>query len=100
MRSDRTVVESEDAPEAVGPYSQAVLAEGLLFCSGQIPLDPASGEIAGKTPSEQTTRCLENLAAGFAAAGAAPQRAPKRSTHTTEPAAVAATHQVYGHIFA
>jgi 2-iminobutanoate/2-iminopropanoate deaminase len=57
------------APAAVGPYSHAVKTGGLLFCSGQIPLDPDSGELVGDEPGEQTKRCLENLQAVCAAAG-------------------------------
>jgi len=61
MRYDREPINAPRAPDAVGPYSHAVKAGGLLFCSGQIPLDPASGEIVGDTPAEQTRRCLQNL---------------------------------------
>ena len=100
MSSDRTVVESEDAPEAVGPYSQAVLGGGLLFCSGQIPLDPASGEIAGKTPAEQTARCLENLAAVCAAAGTSLDRALRLTIYTTDLDAFAAINESYADFFA
>ena len=57
-------------PAAVGPYSHAVVAGGLLFCSGQIPLDPATGELVGDTAPEQARRCLENLRAVCEAAGA------------------------------
>ena len=100
MTKDRTIVASEDAPEAVGPYSQAVRAGGLLFCSGQIPLDPASGEIRGKTPAEQTTRCLQNLAAVCAAAGTTLDRALRLTIYTTDLDAFAAINESYADFFA
>ena len=53
MSDERKTIDAENAPAAVGPYSHAVEANGLLFCSGQIPLDPATGEIVGDTPAEQ-----------------------------------------------
>lgn len=60
---------SEDAPKAVGPYSQAILAGELVFCSGQIPLDPATGQLLEGDIAAQTGRVLDNLAAVLAAAG-------------------------------
>ncbi|MEK7284664.1 MAG: RidA family protein [Chloroflexota bacterium] len=60
---------SGDAPKAVGPYSQAILAGELVFCSGQIPLDPATGQLVEGDIAAQTGRVLDNLAAVLAAAG-------------------------------
>ncbi|MBI2323473.1 MAG: RidA family protein [Chloroflexi bacterium] len=60
---------SEDAPKAVGPYSQAIVAGELIFCSGQIPLDPATGKIVEGDIAVQTGRVLDNLAAVLSAAG-------------------------------
>lgn len=65
----KTVVATTNAPEAIGPYSQAVSVPGLVFCSGQIPLDPSSGELVGGSIADQTRRCLENLGAVLEAAG-------------------------------
>jgi 2-iminobutanoate/2-iminopropanoate deaminase len=66
---DRAQIQTDAAPAAIGPYSQAVRAGDLLFCSGQIPLDPQSGElVVGDTP-DQARRCLRNLEAVCAAAG-------------------------------
>lgn len=65
----KTVVSTNDAPEAVGPYSQGVSANGLVFCSGQIPLDPRTGELIGGSIGDQTRRCMESLAAVLDAAG-------------------------------
>ncbi len=70
MAPDRRTVTASAAPEAVGPYSHAVACGGLLFCSGQVPLDPASGSLVDGGTGEQATRCLQNLAAVCEAAGA------------------------------
>ncbi|MDQ3951796.1 MAG: RidA family protein, partial [Actinomycetota bacterium] len=59
-----------EAPAAVGAYSQAVVSNGFVFCSGQVPLDPQTGELIGGSIADQTRRCLENLSAVLRAAGA------------------------------
>ena len=59
----KKVVSTNDAPAAVGPYSQAIRSGSILFCAGQIPLDPKSGQIVSDDVSEQTKRVLENLSA-------------------------------------
>ena len=70
MGTERRIVQTGTAPAAVGPYSQAVVTDApLLFCSGQIPLDPSSGELVEGGAPEQTTRCLENLEAVCREAG-------------------------------
>jgi 2-iminobutanoate/2-iminopropanoate deaminase len=70
MSDQRRIIQTDRAPAAVGPYSQAVVVDApLLFCSGQIPLDPASGELIEGGAGAQTTRCLENLEAVCAQAG-------------------------------
>lgn len=62
MPDERRIIQTDQAPAAVGPYSQAVVVEApLLFCSGQIPLDPATGELVEGGAGDQTTRCLQNL---------------------------------------
>lgn len=66
---DIRAAHSEDAPRAVGPYSQAIVAGDLVFCSGQIPLDPATGELIEGDIAVQTGRVLDNLDAVLAAAG-------------------------------
>jgi 2-iminobutanoate/2-iminopropanoate deaminase len=66
----RHTVSAEGAPDAIGPYSHAVISNGLVFCSGQVPLDPASGELIEGSVGDQTRRCLDNLTAVCAAAGA------------------------------
>jgi 2-iminobutanoate/2-iminopropanoate deaminase len=84
MSHHRSVVTAIGAPAAVGPYSHAVRAGGLLFCSGQIPLDPESGQLAGDSPAEQVRRCLENLAVVCAAAGASLGDAVRVTVYLTE----------------
>lgn len=66
---DMRSVHSQDAPKAVGPYSQAIAAGDLIFCSGQIPLDPATGQLVEGDIAVQTARVLDNLAAVLGAAG-------------------------------
>ena len=65
-----TVIHTERAPKAIGPYSQAIAANGFVFASGQIPVDPATGEIAGDTIETQTEQVLRNLEAVLEAANA------------------------------
>lgn len=67
--SQKTVVATPGAPGAIGPYSQAVRLGNLVFTSGQVALDPASGQLVGSGITEQTTRALENIKAVLAAAG-------------------------------
>jgi 2-iminobutanoate/2-iminopropanoate deaminase len=69
MSKDFQIVASYDAPEAIGPYSQAVIANGLVFCSGQIALDAGSKQIVGETAGEQTVKVMANLLAVLEAAG-------------------------------
>lgn len=84
MPPERQIVHADAAPAAVGPYSQAVAAAGLLFCSGQIPLDPGSGELLGDNAAEQATQCLRNLSAVCAAAGASLSDAVKVTIYMTD----------------
>jgi 2-iminobutanoate/2-iminopropanoate deaminase len=95
----RQSVTSPDAPEAIGPYVHAVRFGNLLFCSGQIPLDPRSGELVGATPGEQAGRCLENLAAVCAAAGASLGDAVRMTIYVTEMAAFGEVNEVYASFF-
>jgi 2-iminobutanoate/2-iminopropanoate deaminase len=69
MSKDIQIVRSDNAPKAIGPYSQAVSAGGFLFCSGQIPLDASTGQIVGETAGEQTVKVMANLLAVLEAAG-------------------------------
>jgi 2-iminobutanoate/2-iminopropanoate deaminase len=108
MAGDRQCVNASGAPVAVGPYSHAVLYElemggppgGLLFCSGQIPLDPVTGELVGESAAEQARRCLENLQAVCEAAGTTLGRALKLTVYMTDLGEFAAVNEVYGSFFA
>ncbi|MDA8069269.1 MAG: Rid family detoxifying hydrolase [Actinomycetota bacterium] len=96
----RVTVNSPAAPAAVGAYSHAVRVSGeLLFISGQIPLDPDSGEITGETPAEQAQRCLQNLDAIASDAGASLHNAVKVTIYLTDIAAFAAVNEVYAGFF-
>jgi 2-iminobutanoate/2-iminopropanoate deaminase len=85
MSDTRRIVSTSEAPAAVGPYSQAVATNAsLLFCSGQIPLDPATGELIEGGAAEQTTRCLENLDAVCREAGTSLANAIKVGVFCTD----------------
>jgi 2-iminobutanoate/2-iminopropanoate deaminase len=77
-----------------------VRAGGLLFCSGQIPLDPRSGELVGDTPGEQARRCLQNLREVCVAAGTSLERALRLTIYTTDLGAFAEINDVYATFFA
>jgi 2-iminobutanoate/2-iminopropanoate deaminase len=105
MGTDREIVTATGAPAAVGPYSHAVLLDlrssaSLLFCSGQIPLDSATGELVGVTAAEQARRCLENLTAVCEAAGATLARAARITVYMTDLQAFSEVNEVYGSFFA
>jgi 2-iminobutanoate/2-iminopropanoate deaminase len=99
MTGSREIVQAEGAPAAIGPYSHAVAAAGLLFCSGQIPLDPATGELVGETPAEQAHRCLENLQAVCEAAGTTLRDAVRITIYMTDLAAFGEVNEVYATFF-
>jgi 2-iminobutanoate/2-iminopropanoate deaminase len=97
--SDRKTVDAERAPEAIGPYNHAVASGGLLFCSGQVPLDPDSGEIVGEGPAQQATRCLQNLEAVCEAAGTKLQSAVRLTIYTTQLDKFADINEAYAEFF-
>ena len=99
MAGQRETVDAPGAPAAIGPYSHAVRAQGLLFCSGQIPLDPDTGELVGETAAEQAARCLENLQAVCDAAGTMLARAVRLTVYMTDLNAFAAVNEVYAAFF-
>ncbi|HTN24361.1 MAG TPA: Rid family detoxifying hydrolase [Solirubrobacteraceae bacterium] len=100
MSKHREPVTAIGAPAAIGPYSHAVRAGALLFCSGQIPLDPESGELVGETPAEQARQCLVNLQAVCAAAGAGLGDAVRCTVYMTDLGAFAEVNETYGEFFA
>jgi 2-iminobutanoate/2-iminopropanoate deaminase len=99
MAQGRQSIFAADAPDAVGPYAHAVRVGELLFCSGQIPLDPRTGDLVGPSVTDQTGRCLENLAAVCHAAGATLGDAVKLTIYTTEMASFADINEVYESFF-
>ncbi len=99
MSTEREIVTAPDAPAAIGPYSHAVRAAGLLVCSGQIPLDPVSGELVGATAAEQARRCLLNLQAVCAAGGTTLDRAVRMTIYMTDLGDFAEVNEVYGSFF-
>lgn len=96
---ERETVSAQGAPPAIGPYSHAVRAGGLLFCSGQIPLDPVTGELVGETAAEQARRCLENLQAVCQAAGASLMQAVRLTVYMTDLNEFAELNEVYASFF-
>jgi 2-iminobutanoate/2-iminopropanoate deaminase len=84
MSHHRRTIDASGAPAAVGPYSHAVATTGLLFCSGQIPLDPETDELIDGGAGEQATRCLRNLAAVCEAAGAQLADAVRLTVYLTD----------------
>ena len=99
MSTVRQAITAPDAPEAVGPYVHAVQAAGLLFCSGQIPLDAASGELIGDTPGEQARQCLRNLEAVCVAAGTSLANAVRLTIYMLDMGAFAEVNEVYASFF-
>jgi 2-iminobutanoate/2-iminopropanoate deaminase len=99
VSAHRETITASDAPAAIGPYVQAIRTGGLLFCSGQIPLDPRTGDLVGGSAADQAGRCLENLAAVCAAAGATLGDAVRLTIYTTEMSSFAAVNEVYGSFF-
>lgn len=96
---DRHVIAADAAPAAIGPYSHAVRAGELLFCSGQIPLDPVSGELVGESAGDQARRCLQNLQAVCEAAGTTLARAVRLTIYMIDLSAFAEVNEVYGSFF-
>jgi 2-iminobutanoate/2-iminopropanoate deaminase len=94
----RRVVDSK-APAAIGPYSHAVIVDGLLFCSGQIPLDPESGELVGDSAAEQAAQCLRNLEAVCEAAGTQLAQAVRLTIYTTQLERFAEINDAYADFF-
>lgn len=91
----KRIVTSPAAPAAIGPYSQAVAAGGFLFLSGQIPLDPATGQLAGADAAAQAKRALQNIAAVLREAGLDFSAVVKTVIYLTDLADFAAVNEVY-----
>jgi 2-iminobutanoate/2-iminopropanoate deaminase len=96
----RTAVSTDHAPAAIGPYSQAIRTGSLLFCSGQVPLDPSTGEIVKEDVEGQTRRCLENLSAVCEAAGASLSQAVRCTVYLADMDDFTRVNEAYGEFFA
>ena len=96
---NRKTISSDLAPRAIGPYSQAIEVDGLLFLSGQIPLDPKSGALLQGTIQEEVTRVLENLKAVLEAAGAGLDRVLKTTVYLTSLKDFEGMNEVYARYF-
>ncbi len=92
-------VQTEKAPRAIGPYSQAIVAGGLVFCSGQVPLHPETGEMVGSNITEQTEQSLKNLFAVLDAAGVGPDRVVKTTVLLSDMSDFADMNVVYERMF-
>ena len=95
----RRAISSPGAPKAIGPYSQAIAAGGMLFCSGQIPLDPATGGLVTGDITLQTRRVMENLRAVLQAGGAGFQDVVKTTVFLSDLAFFAQVNEVYAEYF-
>ena len=93
------VISSPAAPAAIGPYSQAIRAGNLLFCSGQIPLDPKTMQMVGATAAEQADQVLKNLAAVLTAGGASMAHVVRTTIFLASMSDFAAVNEVYGKHF-
>ena len=95
----RMPVSTDNAPAAIGPYSQAIRTGSLLFCSGQVPLDPSSGELVKEDVEGQARRCLENLSAVCEAAGASLSQAVRCTVYLIDMSDFVRVNEVYAGFF-
>ena len=93
------IVSTDRAPKAIGPYSQAVISNGFVFVSGQVPLDPATGQIVEGGIAEQTARVFENIKNVLEAAGCSLEQAVKTTVYLKDMGEFAQMNEVYGRYF-
>ena len=93
------VVATDAAPKAIGPYSQAIMTDSLVFTAGQVALDPKTGELVGRTTAEQTEQVFANLIAVLAAAGTTLQNVIKTTVYLADMADFAQMNEVYAKHF-
>lgn len=97
--SDKEIIKTENAPGAIGPYSQAVKTGGFVFVSGQIPIDPATGAFVSENVAEQTEQVLKNLKAVLEAAGSSLSAVVKTTVFVADMNDFAAMNEVYARYF-
>ena len=95
----REAISRSDAPKPIGPYSPAIKTDSLIFCAGQTPVDPASGQLISGGIQEQTQRVMENLRAVLTAAGSSFDSVVKTTVFLTSMSDFAAMNEVYGRYF-
>ena len=95
----REIISTDKAPRAIGPYSQAVRVGGFVFASGQIPIDPATGEFVAGGVAEQTDQVLRNVSAVLEAAGTGLDRVVKTTVFLADMNDFSAMNEVYGRLF-
>ena len=95
----KVIIQTDRAPQAIGPYSQAVKTNGLVFASGQIPIDPATGEFVSGGIQEQTRQVLKNLTAVLEAAGSGLSSVVKTTVFLLDMQEFGAMNEVYGEFF-
>ena len=99
MSHHRQTVTASGAPEAAGPYSHAIKSNGLVFCSGQTPIDPATGQLVEGSIGDQARRCLDNLSVVAAAAGASLEDAVRMTIYVTDISVFRDVNEAYGGYF-
>lgn len=98
-QSMKEIISTENAPGAIGPYSQAVKVGGLVFCSGQIPIDPATGEFVSENVVEQTVQVIKNIRAVLEAAGTSLDNVVKTTVFLADMNDFVAMNEVYAEYF-
>lgn len=96
---NKEIVSTDNAPGAIGPYSQAIKAGGMVFCSGQIPIDPATGDFVSEVVSEQTEQVLKNLSEVLKAAGTSLENVVKTTVFLADMNDFAEMNEVYSQFF-
>jgi 2-iminobutanoate/2-iminopropanoate deaminase len=99
MSHSRETVTADPGPPAAGPYSHAVKSNGLVFLSGQVHLDPDTGQLTGDTPAEKARRCLDNLTIVANAAGAKLENAVRVAVYVTDVSVFAEMNEAYASYF-
>lgn len=95
----KTVISTASAPEAIGPYSQAVAANGFVFCSGQVPFEPSTMELVTGSITEETKRCVQNLEAVLKEAGSDLSKIVKTTIYVTNMDDFAEVNEAYASFF-